>query len=99
MLIKLKCINDQCFYSYEVTQKEFMDNSQYHKNCLICGSILVVTNLPEIIAEDWIERSLEKSFKEIGIEATIEFVEKRKDQPIYKWYKRALENRGFKLKE
>ena len=53
-MIKLKCINEQCNYSYEVSKTELEEYGQYHTNCLICGSKLEVAkeSMKEIVEKD-----------------------------------------------
>lgn len=100
-MIKLKCVNDKCNYIYQVTQKELEDNPQYHRVCIICGSKLQVANLDEIVkldTEKKIKEYIDLWFRTLGIEYTIEMVERHKDLAVYRLYKTELENRGFKLK-
>jgi predicted ATP-dependent endonuclease of OLD family len=101
-MIKLRCSNKLCDYCYQVSEKELQENSTYHSHCLICGSLLEVTNLEEIIKTGLTERVkeyIDKYFKEIGLEATLEMVERNRNQSCFRLYKEELERRGFKLKE
>jgi hypothetical protein len=100
-MIRLKCINENCGYSYEVSENEIKEYGQYHTKCLICGSKLQVTNLEEIVEKDLetqVKENLDKWFKELGIEATIEMCERNSNNVCYRLYKTELEKRGFKLK-
>jgi hypothetical protein len=100
-MIRLKCINETCNFIYSVTEKELGDNPQYHRTCMVCGSILKVDNLEEIIEKD-IEKQVKEYidlwFRTLGIEYTIEMVERHKDLAVYRLYKAEIEKRGFKLK-
>jgi hypothetical protein len=100
-MIKLKCVNDKCGFSYEVTKAELEEYSQYHKYCMICGSLLKVDNLEEIIEKDIgcrAEEHLNKWVAEIGWDNTLDLIKRNKDQACYRIYKELLEKRGFKLK-
>ena len=101
MLIKLKCSNKDCEFSYKVTLTELEDNPQQHRFCMICKSKMQVNNVEEIVNEDLeqkIKTYINKWFKQIGIEATIELCERNQDLAVYRLYKEELKKRGFKLK-
>jgi D-alanine-D-alanine ligase-like ATP-grasp enzyme len=98
-MIKLKC--KKCLYQYEITEAELIDNGELHTHCLLCGGENEVLNLGEIVEKDFYQRAenyLNKWFKEIGIEATLEMIERNKNQACYRIYKEILEKRGFKIK-
>jgi hypothetical protein len=89
-MIKLKCVNNKCAFSYEITSKELEDNPQYHKVCLVCGSQMKVDNLDEIIELDLYKRAEEYIklwIKELGLEGCIELIERNQDQSCYRIYK------------
>jgi hypothetical protein len=101
-MIRLKCINDNCAFTYSVSEEEFKEyGKHYHQFCMICGSKLQVDNLEEIIVKDTEEKVKEYIdlwFRTLGIEYTIEMVERHKELAVYRLYKAEIEKRGFKIK-
>ena len=100
MMIKLKCL--VCGYIFEVSEYELRTFPDYYDKCFLCNGQLRVENLEEIVKYDidkQIKEYLDKWFNELGVEGTIELIERHKDQPSYRLYKAELERRGFKLKE
>jgi len=102
-MIHLKCINNDCGYSYQVSENELKEYGQYHKNCLICGSQLKITqeSLDEVVKldiEQRVKNNVNEWFAELGIEGTIELIERNKGLAVYRLYKAEIEKRGFKLK-
>jgi hypothetical protein len=100
MLIKLKCLNENCEYCFEVSEAELRDNPQYYERCLVCGSKLKVEKecLKEIVKKDLYQQAeeyLNKWFGEMGIEGTLEMIEKFKEQPTYRIYQDLLRKRGL----
>jgi len=102
MLIKLKCINENCNFSYSVSEKEFLEYGKiYHNRCMICSSKLEVDNLKEIVEKDLYQRAedyINKWVVEIGWDRTLDLIQRNKEQSCYRIYKEILEKRGFKLK-
>lgn len=104
-MIKLICINNKCEYSYRVTESELTEYPQYHKTCLVCGSKMKISkeSLEKIVSADvdtQVKDFINKWFNELGIEGTIEMIERHKNQEVcYRLYKAELERRGFKLKD
>jgi len=102
-MIQLKCTNSTCGFSYSVSDKEFLEyGKHYHNKCMICGSKLEISNIKEIIAKsiyDKAKQNIQDWFQKIGIESTIELVERYKNNCCYRIYKEILEQKGFKLKE
>lgn len=104
MMIKLVCINDDCKYSYEVSESELKEYPGYHKKCLLCGSQLKVTkeSLQEVVKKDLYTQAedyINKWVAEIGWDNTIDLIKRHKDQSCYRIYKEVLENRGFNIKD
>jgi hypothetical protein len=102
-MIRLKCISENCEYSYEISENELTEYGQYHKRCLICVSKLKVAkeSLEEIIKKDLYthaEEYINKWITELGLEGCIELVERNCEQSCYRIYKEILEKRGLKLK-
>lgn len=103
-MIKLICVNDECKYSYLVSESELTEYPGYHKKCLVCGSQLEVAkeSLNEIVEKDLYTQAnelLDKWVKEIGWDNTIDLIKRHKDQPYYRIYKEILEKRGFNIKD
>ena len=98
MMIKLKCINENCAYCYEVSENELKEYGEYHKKCLLCGHQLEVANLDEIVKLD-IEKRAEEYinlwFRELGIEYTLELVERHKDEAVGRIYVDILKRKGL----
>ena len=102
MMIRLKCINNVCNYSFEVTPKELEDNPQYYKICLLCGSKLTVDNFEEVITFDLYKRAEEninKWIKEIGWDSTIDLIKRNNKQSCYRIYREILQKKGITIKE
>lgn len=100
-MIKLRCVNPDCNYCYQISKKELEEYGQYHKVCIICGSLLQVDNLKELVKldlEQRIKNYVDKYFKTLGIEYTLELIARHKDLAVYRLYKTELEKRGFKIK-
>ena len=99
-MIKLRC--KLCKFSFEVSEKEFIEYPEAYKDCYIsCGGENEVVNLDEIVEKDIYTRAEEyinKWFKEIGIEATIEMCERNREQSCFRIYRKILESKGFKIK-
>ena len=103
MMIRLKCLNENCEYSYEVSEAEIKEYGEYHKKCLICGSELRVTkeSIKEIVKKDLeieIKKNVDTYFKNLGIEYTIEMIERNKELAIKRLYVAEIRKRGFKIK-
>ena len=104
-MIKLRCKNDHCNFCYCVSEKEFEEyGKSHHSRCMMCGSLLEVVNLEEIIEEDLetqVKNNVTRWFRKDGIEATIELVERTRTSftgRVYELYKNEIERRGFRLK-
>jgi len=97
-MIKLKCSNDQCQYCYEITEKELLDNGHYHKTCLMCGSLLAVANLEEIVEQDLdqqAENYLKQWFNTLGLEGTRQLIENSPHNGVRDMYLKKLKERGL----
>ena len=91
-MIKLICLN--CNYFKEVDFLEYANNF-----CPICNNMLYVDkkDLIEYVIKEDVNYHLNIYFKELGIEGTIELVERNKDYPLSKYYVERLKELGFKL--
>ena len=97
-MIKLKCLNPDCNYIYQVSPAELEDNPQYHKSCIICGSKIKVDNVEEIVKFDLEKRAEEYLniwINTLGLEGALELVEKHKDEAIGRIYIELLRKRGL----
>lgn len=98
MTIKFFCDNGHWFHK---TEQELRQEAHSCRFCW-CGEKLHIKNVEEVIIFDLEERvknNIDKYFKELGIEGTIELIERNNNSYCYKLYKSELERRGFKLKE
>jgi hypothetical protein len=67
---------------------------------MICGAKLDVVNLEEIVRTDIdteIRDNVSMWFRTLGIEYTLEMIERHKDLAVYRLYKAEIERRGLKL--
>ena len=95
-MIKLRCLS--CNYHYEVSEAELKDNADIHSYCLMCGGVIEVVNWEEVVEKDLDDRVneyLDKWFHELGIEGTIELLERNKDIPTTRLYLDELRKRGL----
>jgi len=102
-MIKLMCVNEVCKYSYQVSENELKEYGQYHKNCLICGSQLKITqeSLDEVVKldiEQRVKENIDKWLKEIGGDETLSLIQRNKNQACYRLYKEEMIKRGFIVK-
>jgi hypothetical protein len=101
-MIKLKCCNEKCAFSYSVSEVELKEyGKQYHERCMICGSKLIIDNLDKIIEKDIgcrAEEHLNKWVAEIGWDNTLDLIKRNKDQACYRIYVEILRKKGFILK-
>jgi len=100
MTIKFYCDN-HCA-DFTKTEEQLIEQGQGFTHCAFycafCGEKLHIQNLDEIVKLDIEKRAeeyLTKGFNEIGIEATVELVERNKDQATYKIYKQILQKKGL----
>jgi hypothetical protein len=101
MMIKLQCQNPKCKYKYEVTEAEILNDGELHKYCFLCGGEVIILNLDEIVEMDIYKKAdnyLNRWFGELGIEGTIEMLERNKNNACYRIYAEILLKKGFKLK-
>ena len=97
-MIKLKCLNEQCNYVYQVTSKELEDNPQYHRTCIICGSKIKIDNVEEIVEKDLYYRAeeyLNDYIRTLGIEGALELCERHKDEATGRIYMELLRKKGI----
>lgn len=95
-MIKLKC--QHCKYLYSVSEEELQDNRELHKYCFICGGLIEVINLDEIIRKDIdteVIDNINSWFKIFGIEATIELIFRHKYLAVFRLYEEELKRRGL----
>jgi predicted RNA-binding protein Jag len=83
MTIKLTC--KHCDYTIERKQEDL----EYSKYCSKCGQQLKVENLDDIVSQDiqtQVRQHLHEWFNTMGIEGTIEMIERNKEQGSAKFY-------------
>lgn len=100
MIIKFSC-SKHCL-DFEKTEEE-LRNEKVITHCPYCGDKLRILNIEDVVKSDidtQVKNYIDKWFKELGIEGTIEMIERNKNQEAsYRLYKTELEKRGLKLKE
>ena len=97
-MIKLKCLNPDCNYIYQVSPVELEDNPQYHKSCIICGSKIKVDNVEEVVKKDLYDRAselLNSWIRTLGIEGALELCERHKDEATGRIYMELLRKKGI----
>jgi hypothetical protein len=96
LMIKLDC--KICHYSFEVSEKEFMEHPELYKSCFLqCGGENQVLNIEEIINTDietTVKNNVTKWFNELGIEGTVELIERHSQYAIQRLYQQELRRRG-----
>jgi len=99
MLIKFIC--DKCNNSFNKSELAIKQQNQSFRFCAYCGNKLRIENIKDVVKEDTlktVKQNINKWFKEIGIEATIELIERHLDLPYIDLYVKELNKRGFKIK-
>jgi hypothetical protein len=98
MIIKIRCKN--CKYEFSICEEELRNNNELYNYCFLCGGKFEVINLEEIVIKD-IETEIRNNitlwFNKLGIEYTLEMIERHRTLAIYKFYKVEIEKRGLKL--
>ena len=99
-MIKLTC--KQCYYSYEITEQEMIDNGELHTHCLLCGGENEIKNLNEILEKDIytkVKEYVDLWVKEFGWDYTIDLIKKYKDvYAVGRLYVEELKRRGINIK-
>lgn len=100
-MIKLKC--KKCNYSFEVSEIEFKEHPETYIECFVrCGGSNTIVNVEvaaTMIIEQEVKANIDKWFNILGLEGTIELIERHKDQEVcYRLYKEELKRRGFNIK-
>ena len=96
-MIKLKC--SKCEYSFEVSELEFKEHPILYKECFVgCGGMNnQVTNLDELVLSEidrQINNNINKWFNTLGIEGTVELIERNSNYAISRLYQQELRRRG-----
>ena len=95
-MIKLKC--QHCKYEYSVSEEELRDNGELHRYCFVCGGLIEVINLEEIIRKDIdteVKDNVDIWFRQLGIEYTIELIFRHKELAVFRLYEQELKKRGL----
>ncbi len=96
MLLKLICKNN---HRLDVPEENFRENPEWYNYCGICGAKFTLYNTEGIVKQDLqqkAKRNIDLWFKTLGIEYTIEIIERNKNQACYRLYREELERRGLK---
>jgi hypothetical protein len=100
-MIRLKCLNENCEYCFQVSEKEFTDNPQYYERCLVCGSQLKVINVEEIVKldiEKRVKENVDNWVKKFGWDYVLDLIASNKNNAVYRLYLEELKRRGFTIK-
>lgn len=101
-MIKLVCRNEDCEYSIEVSEQEFIDNPQYYGRCLCCNALLKIVNLEEVIEMDLYRRAesyINDWAAKFGWDYTLDMIQRNKSNACYRIYRDILRKRGFNVKD
>jgi DNA-directed RNA polymerase subunit RPC12/RpoP len=93
MIVILKC--QKCGYEYEKKEEDINIDDVI---CKYCSGRMGVINLKEIVEKDLFvqaEQYINKWFNTLGIEGTIELIERNKNQACYRIYQDILRKRGL----
>ena len=98
MLIEFFCDN----HCLDFTKDELeLNQERVITHCPFCGLKLHIANLNDIVAKDIEEKvksNINRWFNELGIEGTIELIERHRNQACARLYIDELNRRGFKIK-
>ena len=102
-MIRLHCLNENCEYEFEVSEKELLENSKYYERCLMCNSKLQVAkeSIKEIVKKDLYiqaEEYISKWQKEYGWDFVLDLIKNNDNQACARIYKDILRKRGFTIK-
>ena len=95
MKIKFSC-SKHCL-DFEKTEEE-LQNEKVITHCPFCGEKLHILNLEEVVKKDIdteVKDNLKKWFNELGIEGTIELIERHDNLAVQRLYKQELRKRGL----
>ncbi len=98
MIIQFKC--NGCGNIFTKEEFEIIEQNQSFRRCSLCGEKLMVSNLEEVVTEDLsirIKNNINKWFKEYGIEATIELINRNREQACAKLYIEEIQKRGLNV--
>jgi uncharacterized protein YuzB (UPF0349 family) len=99
MLIKFSCKKHCADFTKD--EMEIIYQRQSFTHCAFCGEKLYISNLVEIVKRDLEERTknnIDKWFSEIGVDNTLDLIQRNKNQSCYRLYKEELERRGFNVR-
>jgi hypothetical protein len=100
MLIKFYC--DKHCADFTKDELELIYQGQSFNYCAFCGGRLHIENLVEIVKQDIdtrVRNNIDKWFKEIGADNTIDMIKRNKDQACARLYFDELRRRGFTINE
>ena len=94
MKVKFFC-NNHCL-DFEKTEVE-LQKEKVITHCPFCGEKLRILNLEEILTtgiEEEVKRNTDKWLNTLGIEGTIELIERNKEYSVSRLYEQELRRRG-----
>jgi hypothetical protein len=98
--MKVKFYCDNHCGDFEKDEQELRETAQSFRYCPYCGLKLKIKNLEEIIEDDLYKRAeeyLNTWLNTLGIEGTIELINRNKDYSCSKIYIELLQKKGLKL--
>jgi len=99
MIIKFYC--DKHCADFKKDELELIYQQQVFKFCPFCGQKLKIANLDEIVKDDLEKRTknnINKWFSEIGVDNTLDLIQRNKNNACARLYFEELKKRGFNLK-
>ncbi len=95
MIIQFSCIN-HCL-DFEKTSEE-LQTEKVITHCPYCGEHLSVMNIDVVVAKDirkQVENYVTECYKSMGLEGTLEAVERLQNKTVQQYYKNELKKRGL----
>lgn len=96
MNIRFVCSSCNC--DFIKTDKQLSEEKQSMRFCPYCGCKLRLQNLDEIVKGDIlkkVDKNIEEYLNSLGIEGTIELIERNKSLPYIHYFQDNLRKRGI----
>jgi len=97
--MKIQFYCDNHCSDFEKNEKELRNATQSFRYCPYCGLKLKIRNLNNVVEKDLYIRAneyLNKWLNELGIEGTLELIERNKDCACNRIYEDLLKQKGLK---
>ena len=99
--MKIKFFCDNHCADFEKDEIELIYQNQIFKFCSFCGEKLKILNLDEVITQDLqekIKNNINKWFNQIGIDNTLDLIQRNRNASCSRLYIEELQKRGFNIK-